>query len=74
MMKKKLYLVVDWESRSIGISTKKDWDEYKKYLEEENKCGVYEDGDSVEIYNEGDEESNDGMIELKVDVNYNLVD
>ena len=71
---KKIYLCVDWESRSIGVSTKKDWDEYKKYLKEENKCGEYKDGDNVEIYNEEDEDSSDSMVELKVDDRYYLVD
>ena len=73
-MMKKIYLCVDWESRNIGVSTKKDWDEYKKYLKEENKCGEYKDGDSVEIYNEEDEDSSDSMVELKVDDRYYLVD
>ena len=66
MMKKKIYLSVDWDSRSISVSTKNDWEEYKEYLKEEKKCGEYEDGDSFEIYNEGDEESGDGMVELKI--------
>ena len=30
MMKKKIYLSVDWDSRSISVSTKNDWDEYKE--------------------------------------------
>ena len=32
-------------------------EEYREYLVEEKKCGEYKDGDSFEIYNEGDEES-----------------
>ena len=32
-------------------------------MKEEKKCGEYEDGDSFEIYNEGDEESGDGIID-----------
>ena len=36
-MKKKIYLSVDWDSRSISVSTKKDWEEYKEYLKEEGK-------------------------------------
>jgi hypothetical protein len=43
-------------------------------LKEENKCGEYKDGDSVEIYNEEDEDSSDSMVELKVDDRYYLVD
>ena len=66
MMKKKIYLSVDWISRSISVSTKKEWEEYKGYLVEESKCGEYKDGDSFEIYNEDDEESGDGMVELKI--------
>ena len=65
-MMKKIYLSVDWISRSIGVSTKKDWEEYREYLVEEKKCGEYKDGDSFEIYNEDDEESGDGMVELKI--------
>ena len=61
---KKIYLSVDWDSRSISVSTKKVWEEYREYLVEESKCGEYKDGDSFEIYNEGDEESGDGMVEL----------
>ena len=63
---KKIYLSVDWISRSISVSTKKEWEEYKGYLVEEGKCGEYKDGDSFEIYNEDDEESGDGMVELKI--------
>ena len=48
MMKKKIYLSVDWDSRSISVSTKNDWDEYKEYLKEEGKCGVYREGNSLE--------------------------
>jgi len=65
-MMKKIYLSVDWISRSISVSTKKEWEEYKEYLVEESKCGEYKDGDSFEIYNEDDEESGDGMVELKI--------
>ena len=39
---------------------------YREYLVEESKCGEYKDGDSFEIYNGGDEESGDGMVELKI--------
>ena len=42
------------------------WEEYREYLVEESKCGEYKDGDSFEIYNEGDEESGDGMVGLKI--------
>ena len=72
-MMKKLYLNVDWESRSIGVSSKESWEEYKKYLEGEDKCEVYEDGDSIEIYDGSDRDSSDGMVELKIDEK-NLVD
>ena len=40
---KKIYLSVDWISRSISVSTKKEWEEYKEYLVEESKCGEYKD-------------------------------
>ena len=43
---KKIYLSVDWDSRSISVSTKKDWEEYREYLVEEKKCGEYKDGGS----------------------------
>ena len=39
--------------------------EYKEYLKEEGKCGVYREGNSLEIYNE-DEDSSDGMVVLKI--------
>ena len=73
-MMKRIYLCVDWESRSIGVSTKKDWDEYKEYLKGENKCGEYKGVDSIEIYDEKNEDSGGGMVELKVDDRYYLVD
>jgi len=66
-MKKKIYLNVDWESRSIGVSSKESWEEYKKYLEGEDKCEVYVNGDSIEIYDGSDRDSSDGMVELKIE-------
>ena len=72
-MMKKLYLSIDWESRSIEVTNKESWEEYKKYLVEEGKCGEYKDGDSFEIYDEDDEDNNSGMVELKIDEK-NLVD
>ncbi len=69
---KKLYLCVDWESRSIGVSTKKDWEEYKLYLVGENNCGVYEDGDSIEIYDESNEDVGGSMVELTLPENFEL--
>ena len=39
----KIYLNVDWESRSIGVSSKESWEEYKKYLEGEDKWRWYRD-------------------------------
>ena len=72
-MMKKLYLSIDWESRSIEVTNKESWEEYKKYLEGEDKCGTYKDGDSFEIYDESDGDSSDGMVELKIDEK-NLVD
>jgi len=64
-MKKKSTFESEWDSRSISVSTKNDWDEYKEYLKEEGKCGVYREGNSLEIYNE-DEDSSDGMVVLKI--------
>ena len=29
-MMKEIYLSVDWDSRSISVSTKKDWEEYRE--------------------------------------------
>ena len=72
-MMKKLYLSIDWESRSIEVTNKESWEDYKKYLVEENKCGEYKDGDSFEIYDEDDVDNSSGMVELKIDEK-NLVD
>jgi len=72
-MMKKIYLSIDWESRSIEVTNKESWEEYKKYLVEEGRCGEYKDGDSFEIYDEDDEDNNSGMVELKIDEK-NLVD
>ena len=72
-MMKKIYLSIDWESRSIEVTNKESWEEYKKYLVEENKCGEYKDGDSFEIYDEDDVDNSSGMVELKIDEK-NLVD
>lgn len=66
-MMKKLYLSIDWESRSIEVSSKESWEDYKKYLVEENKCGEYKDGDSFEIYDEDDVDNSSGMVELKIE-------
>ena len=70
---KKLSLSIDWESRSIEVTNKESWEDYKKYLVEENKCGEYKDGDSFEIYDEDDVNNSSGMVELKIDEK-NLVD
>ena len=70
---KKLSLSIDWESRSIEVTNKESWEDYKKYLVEENKCGEYKDGDSFEIYDEDDVDNSSGMVELKIDEK-NLVD
>ena len=58
--------LIDWSILKELWKLIKEWEEYKEYLVEESKCGEYKDGDSFEIYNEDDEESGDGMVELKI--------
>ena len=63
---------VDWDSRSIGVSTKKDWEEYREYLVEENSewdkdCLDKESIEFIEHYNDdgdGGSNSEESYLEL----------
>jgi predicted secreted protein len=66
-MMKKIYLSIDWNSRNICVTNKKSFEEWREYLKGENNCGVYENEESLEIYDESNEDESDSIVELKVD-------
>ena len=66
-MMKKIYLNIDWMSRSVSVSDKEGFEDWRKYLVEENICGENKDGNSLEIYNESDEDEGDSMVELEIE-------
>ena len=43
MRMKKIYLNIDWMSRSVSVSDKEGFEDWRKYLVEENADGRYPD-------------------------------
>ena len=62
-MMKKIYLNIDWMSRSVSVSDKEGFEDWKKYLVEENKCGENKDMDSLYESMEYDFENGAGIID-----------